>query len=63
MKGADKAIILFSDGEDQDSSPIKAARSAAKKNVRVYSIGMGSAAGAPVPNKNGGFKKKTDTVL
>ena len=42
-------IVLISDGEDQESLPIEAARKAGKKGVRIIAIGIGSDTGAPVP--------------
>ena len=39
---AGKVILLITDGEDQDSSPLAAARKAAEKGIRIYTIGMGS---------------------
>ena len=56
-KESGKAIILISDGEDQDSNPIAAARLAKEKGIRIYTIGMGSSQGAPIPEDGGGFKK------
>lgn len=45
-----KAIIIISDGEDhEDDAAVKAAQEAAKKGIRVYTIGMGLAEGAPIP--------------
>lgn len=52
---SEKAIILITDGEDHESEPLQAARAAAAKNIKIYGIGIGSAEGAPVPGKNGGF--------
>ena len=38
-----KAIVIISDGEDHDNeSAVKAAEEAAKKGVRIYTIGMGN---------------------
>ena len=43
-------IILFTDGEDQESFPVEAARTAAEKGIRIICIGIGSdTTGAPVP--------------
>lgn len=48
-----KAIVIISDGEDHDNeSAVKAAEEAAKKGVRIYTIGMGLADGAPIPEFN-----------
>ena len=48
-----KAIIIISDGEDHENdAAVKAAQEAAKKGIRVYTIGMGLADGAPIPEYN-----------
>ncbi len=47
-------IILITDGDDQESFPVEAARIAGDLGVRVIAIGVGSAgAGAPVPEADG----------
>ena len=47
-----KAIIIISDGEDHEDEAIKAAEEATKLGIRVYTIGMGLADGAPIPTYN-----------
>ena len=48
-----KAIIIISDGEDHENeAAMEAAREAAKKGIRIYTIGMGLADGAPIPEYN-----------
>ena len=45
-----KAIVIISDGEDHENeAAMEAAREAAKKGVRIYTIGMGLPDGAPSP--------------
>ncbi len=45
-----KAVIIISDGEDhEDDAAVKAASEAVKKGIRIYTIGMGLAEGAPIP--------------
>lgn len=44
-----KAIIIITDGEDHDGDAIKATQEAAAKGVKVFTIGMGLAEGAPIP--------------
>jgi Ca-activated chloride channel family protein len=50
-----KAIVVITDGEDQESYPVEAAREAFKdKGTRIYTVGLGDEAeGARVPAKNG----------
>ena len=45
----DKAVVIFTDGESFEGDARKAASKAAKRDIRVYTIGVGSAAGRPIP--------------
>ncbi len=59
--GAKKAVIVISDGENHQGDAIAAAERAAKKNITVHTVGMGSPDGAPIPIYKGerqvGYKK------
>ncbi len=44
-----KAIVVFSDGEDHEGEPIEAAKRAYAQGIRVYTVGVGSSFGDPVP--------------
>lgn len=48
-EGKNKAIIIITDGEDNEADGIKAAQRAAEKGVSIFTIGMGSPDGAPIP--------------
>jgi Ca-activated chloride channel family protein len=57
-----KVLILITDGEDHESDPLEAAKEAEKEGIIVYTVGLGSPQGVPIPlyGKNGiqsGFKK------
>lgn len=56
-----KAIIIITDGENHEDDAVKMAGEAASKGINIYTIGMGLADGAPIPefnnNKMTGFKK------
>lgn len=56
-----KAIIVVTDGEDHEEDAIKLATEAKEKGVTIYTIGLGSVKGAPIPiYKNGvqlGYRK------
>jgi Ca-activated chloride channel family protein len=54
-----KAIILITDGEDTIGNPINAAKEAKEKGIKIFTIGIGSKGGAPIPEADGmgGFKK------
>ena len=46
-----KVIILVSDGEDLEKSAIDKAKEAAKKGAIIYSLGIGTPQGSPIPMK------------
>lgn len=52
---AQKALILITDGEDQDTNPTQAAEEARKLGVKIYAIGMGTPEGSfiPLPDAKG----------
>jgi Ca-activated chloride channel family protein len=47
---AHKAIVLISDGEDLAGKAMEAAELAAKRRIPVFTVGIGSTAGAKVPD-------------
>lgn len=60
-----KVAILLTDGEDHDTKPLEAAEKAREMGVRVFTIGIGSVRGEPIPIKNRrgdvvGYKKDED---
>lgn len=42
-------MVLMSDGEEQDPKAVEKAREAAKEGVRIYTVGIGSREGVPIP--------------
>ncbi|RLD12609.1 hypothetical protein DRI50_08940 [candidate division KSB1 bacterium] len=57
-----KVLILITDGEDHEGDPVKVAKEAAKEGIIIYTIGIGSPQGVPIPvyDRNGnevGFMK------
>lgn len=44
-----RAILVITDGENHEDDAIAAANAAAKNGLRVYTVGMGSAKGVPIP--------------
>ena len=46
---AGKAIIIITDGENHEDNPVQAAEEAARRGINVYTIGVGSTQGAPIP--------------
>ncbi len=49
---AEKILILITDSEDHDSEPVVQAEEAAKEGVRIFTIGMATPQGAPIPELN-----------
>lgn len=49
-----KIIILLTDGEDHQDDPIAAAGRLAAEGIRVYTIGVGTPFGEPIPIKTSG---------
>lgn len=44
-----KVLILLTDGEDHDTDPIGASREAKKNGIIIYTIGIGTRKGEPIP--------------
>ena len=56
----DKAIVVFTDGESFEGDAIKASSDAAKNNIKIFTVGIGSQTGRPIPDLNSGALKKSD---
>jgi len=57
-----KILILITDGEDHIGKPVEMAKRAAKEGVVIYTVGIGSSQGVPIPLTDAkgnriGFKK------
>lgn len=51
----DQAIVLITDGDDQESYPLDAARGAAERGIKIFAVGLGNAReGARVPVQQDG---------
>jgi len=60
-----KVLILITDGEDTVTDPMEAAKLAEKEGIVIYTVGIGSPQGVPIPlfDQRGnriGFKKDSD---
>ncbi len=60
-----KVLLLLTDGEDHEGGAVEMAEEARKAGVRIYTVGIGSPTGEPIPviDRNGeqvGFKKDRD---
>ncbi len=51
---AGKAIIVITDGENHEGDAVAAASEAASSDTKVFTVGMGSAKGVPIPVYRGG---------
>ena len=61
-----KVIIVISDGENHEDSPVEAAQQVAEKGIVVHTIGIGSPKGAPIPvsmNSRDFLRDKDDNVV
>ena len=54
-----RAVIVITDGENHEDDPVEAARQAAQMGVRIFTIGVGSPEGKPIP-MNGELLKDRD---
>lgn len=52
-----KAVILITDGEDHEDDPVAAAKTAGELGVVIYTIGIGSQEGKPIPMADGELLK------
>lgn len=57
-----KVLVLITDGEDHEEDPIEVAKEATKEGIIIYTIGIGSPQGAPIPEfdqygRQVGYKK------
>ena len=50
------AIIIITDGENHEDDAIESAKEANSQGIKVYTIGMGSEQGTPIPIYNNGAK-------
>ncbi|MBW4768445.1 vWA domain-containing protein [Hoylesella nanceiensis] len=57
QKGVGKAIILITDGEDNEGGALEAVKEAKEKGVNVFILGVGDSKGAPIPLGNGEYLK------
>lgn len=53
-----KALIVISDGENHEGDAMQAIEDALDQGIKVYTVGVGSTSGAPIPVSNSGEMKK-----
>jgi Ca-activated chloride channel family protein len=49
-----KALIILSDGEDHEEAAETAAKNAANEGIRIFTVGIGSTSGVPIPMRHDG---------
>ena len=58
-----RAIIVITDGENHEDDAVQAARDAAEAGVKVYTIGVGSAEGQPIPMDGDLLRDRDGTIV
>lgn len=58
-----RAIIVITDGENHEDDAVAAATQAAEVGVKVYTIGVGSQEGQPIPMDGGLLKDKEGNIV
>ena len=58
-----RVIIVISDGENHEDDAVAAAREAAENGIRVYTVGVGSSEGRPIPFEGGLMKDKDGEIV
>ena len=58
-----RAIIVITDGENHEDDPVAAAAQAAELGVRVFTIGVGSPEGKPIPMDGELLKDKNGEIV
>ena len=58
-----RAIIVITDGENHEDDAVAAAAQAAESGVKVYTIGVGSADGQPIPMDGGLLRDKEGNLV
>jgi Ca-activated chloride channel family protein len=47
-------LVIVSDGEDHQENTLELAKEAAEKGIKIYTVGIGTAKGGPIPLKDDG---------
>ena len=58
-----RAVIVITDGENHEDDPVAAAKQAAEMGVRVFTIGVGSPEGKPIPMDGELLKDKEGNIV
>ena len=55
-EGSRQILVLITDGEGHEGDPVELAREAAKEGIIIYTVGVGTPAGQPIPLPSGSYK-------
>ncbi|PKO96415.1 MAG: hypothetical protein CVU12_05635 [Bacteroidetes bacterium HGW-Bacteroidetes-7] len=55
-----RALIIITDGEDHEDDPVAVAKTASDLGVNIYTLGIGSTEGKPIPMPNGELLKDNE---
>lgn len=58
-----RAIIVITDGENHEDDPVAVARQAAEMGIKVFTIGVGSSEGKPIPYHGELLKDKDGNIV
>lgn len=58
-----RAVIVITDGENHEDDPVAAAKQAAELGIRVFTIGVGSPEGKPIPMDGELLKDKNGEIV
>lgn len=58
-----RAIIVITDGENHEDDPVAAARQAVELGCKVYTVGVGSTQGQPIPVEGGLLKDRDGNIV
>ncbi len=58
-----RVIVVISDGENHEDDPVAAAGQAAELGIKVYTIGVGSAQGQPIPVEGGLLRDRNGDIV
>jgi len=60
-------LVIVSDGEDHQENTLELAKEAAEKGIKIYTVGIGTSKGGPIPLKDNGrvvaYKKNNEGTV
>ena len=62
-QGSHQAVVLITDGEDHEGDVKEAAKRAAERGVKIYTVGIGTTEGELIPAESGYVKDRAGQVV